>query len=435
MSCIANTSYLFLPFSYQYNIFSSVIDICKQDNSWELAQDEIKYMLKFVADKIDCNNLKGCQCFHFRLTQEGRNNYQLHSPEDWFSTESHIYREHETCFKFQVLSVELYLFSTCVGILAFKVHFCDDDPLWISNALYHLKKVSREQIHINTRQFTMQDCSKNLVEGLQTIKNLSFFYYANPSTERANVLTYIEVGCKDDYTEELFYLRRCYSEGFLYSANKEDEDEIYCPSKDIVWGLSPEAAVCLACPNRGRESFIKGTFSKNFNAQYLFMYVLLLHQKYVLYLLLTKIGVGIYNNLETLEEYRHQLYEFETDFVFSCVTEVPQYQILYDRMANAFALKKMFEDVREPLVSLRDVRRETAEKDQKKRDDSVNRALLILSILSFFSALVDSFDFVHSFFGWFFNETVIRLIQVACIASIFVMLIYVFMNLLRSKKQ
>ena len=58
-------------------------------------------------------------------------------------------------------------------------------------------------------------------------------------------------------------------------------------------------------------------------------------------MLLTKIGIGVYNSLETLEEYRRQLYEFETDFVFSCVSEVPQYQELYDRIVQAFSLKKM----------------------------------------------------------------------------------------------
>ena len=149
---------------------------------------------------------------------------------------------------------------------------------------------------------------------------------------------------------------------------------------------------------------------------------------------LMKIGIGIYNNLETLEEYRQELYEFETDFVFSCVTEVPQYQNLYDRMADAFSLKKMYDDVHEPLVSLGEVRRETTENEQKKRDDNVNRALLMLSVLSFFSALVDSFDFVESFFGWFLDERGVEIIQVCCIIGIVVTVFLAFRSLLDSKK-
>lgn len=109
------------------------------------------------------------------------------------------------------------------------------------------------------------------------------------------------------------------------------------------------------------------------NAQYLFMYVLLLHQKYVLYQFLTEIGVSRYNDLEMLEEYRRRLYDFDVDFVFSYVTEVPQYQELYDRVAQFFALRRLFEDVHEPLNSLADVRREAAEEEQEKRELGVNK--------------------------------------------------------------
>ena len=62
-------------------------------------------------------------------------------------------------------------------------------------------------------------------------------------------------------------------------------------------------------------------------------------------MLLTWIGIGANNDLSRLEKYRDQLCEFEMNFVFSCVTEVPQYQLLYDKMVEAFALKKMYEDV------------------------------------------------------------------------------------------
>ena len=230
-------------------------------------------------------------------------------------------------------------------------------------------------------------------------------------------------------------MRRCYSDGFIYTEDdKLDEKEIFIPSKDTTWGISPEAAVCLVCPKHGSEKFLRETFYKNFNAQYLFMYIFLLHQKYVLYMFLTKIGIGIYNDLGTLEEYRQELYEFETDFVFSCVTEVPQYQKLYDRMTEAFSLKKMYEDVHEPLISLGEIRREAAENGQKKRDGNVNKALLMLSVLSFFSALVDSFDFVESFFGWFLNEAGVRLVQVCCVIGISIIVFLVFKNLFDSRK-
>ena len=124
------------------------------------------------------------------------------------------------------------------------------------------------------------------------------------------------------------------------------------------------------------------------------MYILLLHQKYVLYRFLALVGTKTGRDLDLLEDYREKLYSFETDYVFSCVTEVPQYQNLYEKLTDAFALKSMFEDVREPLIALREVRTEQAALDQKKRDARVNKGLLVLSLLTLFSALIDGFDFI-----------------------------------------
>ena len=439
MSNLKNNSYIFIPFTYKkQSDFNSLIEALDNSDSWEQIHDEIVYMLKYVADKIDSHSKETCQCFHYKLNALKRKQFGLATDNDWFSTATHSFREQNENILFRILNVQLYCFSTTVGIIAFNIHLENNDPFWIANAQYHLKKVSREKIFLGNvaKATTMLDMSKMLVSEFSHISEFDFFYYANPSTERANVLTYLEVKPQESYKKELFYLRRCYSEGYLYVEDaKLEADEIYIPSKDTVWGISPEAAVCLACPGFGRDEFICGTFYKNFNAQYLFMYVLLLHQKYVLYMFLTKMGIGTYNNLDTLEEYRHQLYEFETDFVFSCVTEVPQYQNLYDRMTQAFSLKKMYEDVHEPLISLGEVRRETAESEQKKRDDNVNKALLMLSILSFFSALVDSFDFVDSFFGWFLGEIGVKIVQVCCIVGIIVIVFFVFKYLLNSKKK
>lgn len=438
MDSLKNTSYFFVPFVYDNQTkFDRLVSSLDASELWEPVYDEIFYMLKYVADKIDSRNKKMCQCFHYILNDSLREEFGLGKQDDWFSTFVHSYHNTDEIIRFQILDIQLYCFSTTVGIIAFKIHLERDDPFWVAHAQYYLKKVSREKIYLNdkTAPTTFLELSKELTKNLSGADNFSFFYYANPSTERANVFTYIEVEPKDDYKHELFYLRRCYSEGFIYAENEKlDADEIYIPSKDTVWGISPEAAVCLACPDFGREAFIRKTFYRNFNAQYLFMYVLLLHQKYVLYMFLTQIGIGMYNNLDTLENYRSQLYEFETDFVFSCITEVPQYQYLYDKMIKAFSLKKMYQDVHEPLISLGEVRREATENEQKKRDANVNKSLMMLSILSFFSALVDSYDFVSSFFGWFLPDAGVKIVQFCCIVGIIIIVVSVFKNLLNSKK-
>lgn len=434
-----NTSYIFIPLALDSaENFAGLCDALQASSAWATAPDEITYMLKYVADKVASPTGGRRRCVHYRLAAAHRQSAGLAGAGVWYATKSYTHQGEKTTFRFKIPSVELYCFKTGIGVLAFQLTFENSDPLWVAAAQYYLKKVSREIITPELPDgggTTLLELAKKLMAPFESVAKCVYFEYANPDTERANVLTYLEVPARPDYDRELFYLRRCYNDGFLYTVDEEQQrEEIYTPSQDVVWGISPEAAVCLACTELGRGDFLRDRFYKNFNQQYLFMYVLLLHQKYMLYHFLMQVSVDTYKDMDTLERYRSQLYEFETEFVFSCVTEVPQYQMLYERMSRAFALKQMFEDVHEPLVSLSEVRREDSDKKQKRRDDDVNRALFILSLLSFFSALVDSFDFTDSFFGWFLNDTGVRIVQVVCIVLIVVMILLVFINLIRSKR-
>lgn len=436
MEYLNNITYVFIPFTFNELCgFRELVETIDKSRAWKTSQDEIKYMFKYVADKIKNDDKSKCQCFHYVLEERARKQID----NGLYSTLPVKYKGKDEIFKFRILDAHLYCFSTTVGILAFKVHFDENEPLRISAAQYYLKKVS-SQVFLeegrDDRRHTFLALAKMLTGEFDKNKKLDFFYYSNDGRERSNMFTYLEVEPQDSYDMELFYLRNCYHDGFIYSKDeKRDSEEIYSPSVDQFWGLSSEAAVCLACPKMGRKDFLTGRFFTNFNAQYLFMYVLLLHQKYVLYMFLTRIGVGMYNDLEKLEEYRNQLYEFETDFVFSCVTEVPQYQNLYERMTNVFSLKKMYEDVHEPILSLSEIRREASENEQKRQANNVDKALFVLAVLGFFSALIDSFDFASSFFGWFFDDIGIKIVQVIFIAVILVTAIYVFVSVKKSKKK
>ncbi len=437
-----NTSYVFIPFRYNNRqSFKKLVGTLDESPLWSGVQNENLYMLKYVADKFDSQNPEHCQCFLFELKEEARPQCGLAPKNVVYATEPHPFHDADTKFTFTLPQVQLYCFSTSVCILAFRLHFTENDPFWIATAQYHLKKVSRETItpYDETgkplaERNTILDLAKNITTHIHYPLPFEFFFYANPSTERANSLTYLDVPAQSDYKRELYYLRRCYGQDYVYVEDQTvDRRETYCAAQEISWGISPEAAICLAQPC-GHESFVHNIFYKNFNRQYLFMYVLLLHQKYVLYMLLTKIGVGNHNQLETLTEYQHQLYEFETDFVFSRVTEVPQYQNLYDRLADAFSLKPMFDDVREPLSSLSEIRKTAAETKQRNRDLAVNRSLFMLSLLTFFSALMDSFDFAESFFSLFFNENTIKWIQFGFISLVVIAFLYVLFNLISSRK-
>lgn len=444
-----NISYIFIPFRYkEKKNTKTLLTALELDCQWQRTDDKTQYMLKYVADKIEAKEYGKSRCDHFVLTDHAMEIHGLAGAENTFYTEKHLFNGSETEFSFEIRSAQIYHFSTSVSILLFQLYFKGEtdesvvlssrEMLRISSAQYYLKKVSREHVHQygekGIKDITFLGLAQKMMEGLTLEGELDFFFYANEGTERANLLTYLEADFSENFEYELFYLRRCYKEDYLYYTDeKQNEREIYTASKNIIWGLSSEAAVCIVCPGRGGEEFLRTRFFKNFNKQYLFMYVLLLHQKYVLYLFQTMIDAELYEDLEILEEYRKKLYKFETDFVYSRVTEVPQYQNLYDRMTDAFALRDMYEDVREPLLSLSEVRRGELEKQQKKREDKMNSALFVLSLLGAFSALSDIRQVVDSFFGEFLDETMIEIIQGGCAVIIILIMIYVFSLLIKKK--
>ncbi len=381
-----NTAYIFMPALIEYNDIFTVLKNLDASGSWTQTDTKIKYMLKYVVNKFDRSNPDKCQCFHYELNE---------SFDTEFETEEHKFYDKNVKFGFKISGVHLYCFRTGVMIFALKVEFSESDPYYISAAEYHLKKVSKEKIYLKNSEaapLTLLDMVKNTVREISDANKFDFFHYANETTERANVLTYVEVESKEDYTKELFYLRRCYRENVSYSADfLADENSVYSPSDGVNWGISSEAAVCLVCSELSGKEFVETKLYPNFNEQYLFMYILLLHQKYVLYTYLTQIDMNMYNSLKKLEYYKEKLYAFETEFVFSAVAEVPQYQKLYEKMKNSFALESLFSDVREPILALGEMR-------AKKGESKMNWILFIIAVLSLVSAFTDGWELIKLFF-------------------------------------
>ena len=89
-----NTAYIFIPCSFDNsNEFKNVCSRIGGCSDWEQVHDEILYMLKFVADKFDSRNTESCQCFHYKLTAEGRAKCGIGSEDTLYVTEKHKFEE------------------------------------------------------------------------------------------------------------------------------------------------------------------------------------------------------------------------------------------------------------------------------------------------------------------------------------------------------
>lgn len=442
-------SYIFIPFSMEHaDSFQALTKAVAESGKWDLSHDNIRYMLKYVSDKYMDSDNQNRLFYHFTLRDDSRQAFHIPAASEWFQTVRkwpvNNVGEH---IRFQLKDVHLFCFGTRMCILAFQISLAKTDPLDVADSLFQLKLASVEVKQVMppmaegeapspAPRTTALRLARDLVHEFESIDRFTFFGHMDPEHARANVLTYLEVPNQDSYDRELFYLRNCYNRRFLYTANSDpDRKEIFQNTEDILWGVTSEASVCLACPEKGNEKFIQKTFLRNFQSEYLFMYVILLHQKYVLYMLLTELGIGQNNDREMLEKYQENLSEFKADFVFSVITEVPQYQDLYDYMVRASALEQLYQDVQEPLISLGEIRRKAEEKEQAKRDSNINNALVLLSVLSFFSVMADSIGFVDSLFAMLLPGVNAMYAKLGCMGLILLLFVYIFIKLLSKPRK
>ena len=385
---LSNFSYLFVPFTTEdIDDLPRVRTGFTPHNGWSPVKEPNKYLHRYVFDKISSDTIG----FRYRLTKTHAEACGL-ALGQWYHTAPDKYEgKDDVCFRFQIADVQLFAFQTSVCILAFELRYEDSDPFKIASAQYHLRKIAKEKIHLGEKLDSFASISDRLLQRASGGTKLDLFFYGTPDNERANLLTYVDVPHQEDYSRELYRLKWCYDDGFDGSDPAQEADcEDYRANENTIWGLSVSAAVCLVDRESPRKEFIEKKFQNNFRQQYLVTYVLLLHQKYMMYLFLTKMSVDIGGDTEELEKYKLRLYDFETHYMFPYISEVPQYQRLYARIRRVFALEEMFQCVQEPLIQLAKIQAQQAEKKEREQEQQLNTTLSLLSLLTIVSAITDA---------------------------------------------
>ena len=434
---LPNFSYLFIPFTIdELDAFPAFLRNLTPQNGWLPSETDNRYLHRYVAERIS-NSQQAVDC-QFRLDPTYADAKGLFLGTKQYRTAPKSYEgEKNDGFAFQIAGVELHTFHTGVCILAFELRFEDNDPLKISAAQYCLRKIATEKIYRVGEENSGEsfvDVSERILEKCTPNVTLDFLFYATPNNEKANFLTYIDVPEQENYDKELFYLKWCYNNGFEYSEQSSEEDSInYAASPFTHWGISVSAAVCLVYRSDRQKQFIETVFQKNFRQQYLRTYMLLLHQKYMMYLFLTKLSVDLDGNLPQLKAYKERLYRFETHYMFTSISEVPQYQRFYKKVREVFLLDQLFKEVQEPLVQLAEIQKQAAESEQQVQDRRTNAALTAVSLLTIFSALTDASG-LATYFDWFIPEPVVRGVQSGLTIGVFILGVGLLVRLFRVKK-
>ena len=424
---LENFSYIFIPFILQKETdFVEFNRALAKKAMWSVVEDDVRYLHRYVADCLVSRTKPIGNLYHYRLNPQSIGGIPLWINDRCYRTTPKKYKgETGVGFDFQISDVELFSFNTSVCILAYKLQFQRTDPLYIAAAQYYLRKIDVEPICVTMEdgteyRQTFIDLSQKLVGDLMHTYPLDFFFYAAPKNERANFLTYIDVPEKKNYDKELFYLRWCYHDEFPFDEEENAGDCVnYAANANTHWGISSSAAACLVNRTEKRKEFLEKVFQKNFMQQYLLTYVLLLHQKNMLYLLLTKISVEAEEDMDKLENYKRRLHAFDSKYVFIKITEVPQYQRFYEKVMHAFSIREMFSDVEQPLSQLTEIQRLQHEEREQAHDRRTNTILIVLSCLTIVSALTDALG-ITSNIDWLISTQFSHGLQLGLAAAVLI---------------
>lgn len=440
---LSNFSFVFIPFALdKEGDFATFNQSLAKSTAWTVVQDDVRYLHRYVAECLVSRTKDTGNLCHYRLNPEYAGEVALTLNDYCYRTKPKTYKgEAGVTFDFKIADVELFSFNTSVGVIAFRLQFRKTDPLYIAAAQYYLRKIDKEPVCITQEDGTetcqtFVDLSQRILGKLVSTYAIDFFFYAAPKNPRANFLAYIDMPEQENYDEELFYLRWCYHEGFPFDEEENAGDcTNYKVNDNLRWGISPSAAVCLVNRTAKSKEFLEGTFQKNFLRQYLLTYVLLLHQKYMLYLLLTKISVDAGEDMGKLESYKRQLHAFDSKYVFIKITEAPQYQRFYERVMCAFGIKEMFCDVEQPLSQLTEIQRLQHEEREQKHDRRTNSILIVLSLLTIVSALTDALG-ITSNIDWLISTQLSHGLQLGVAAAVLSVSIIMLVRLifLRNKE-
>lgn len=443
-----NIIYVFMPFRFDdiEDVFNNAKERCSdvEDPIWKNGANDIKsYFFKFLTDKIKeprgDNPDRRC-CIHLAVKEKITDKNKFMLADDWEDTlekQSEIlglsmsdkfrlnlnrtsslkvlYPNKDIDLLFHFDSFRLSIFKTGIGIVSLGLVFDSNDPEdWalaenlLKNA-YNLHFYKDGTTNYNYMQFIT--FANTLVNSAKvSSKNDLKFRFFSPHP-RANLLSLfiVENAELPDIEKTHYYLGNGYNKGFMYPGAGKTGGCQFFGDPNLRWGVSNEIVSCLVQPNLHPDArdYIYNDFYFKFRHGYLFMYVWLLHQKYALYSFLTDISVKNLasadpDNSEELKNYKQRFAEFEANYDFARIAEVPQYQIPYDTVSRQFALKTMYEDVKEPLKALENLVREEEEHIKEKEQKAATRiatALSFFAILSVFSAYIDSYEFVGKFFG------------------------------------
>jgi hypothetical protein len=309
-------------------------------------------------------------------------------------------------------------FGTGVGFIEFWVSYSGWSAEKIANFSYMFKKAtSKCNKELPDHQRALYDVAQDLLPKEQ--KSQLFFSSSARFKYECSCFHFIhldqEIPDEASLKATLYRLSRSYRNDMPTSAESA-YDMTYEAGAGDYWSGCSEGLANIVYDFRSDKSTKSDYYLHNLKLQrlqtdYYFMYLLLLNQKYAAVEYIRMVSQSLEGNTKAVESLNKRIVLLKNTFSFNVISDDSIVQNIYSKMYAVLDIRNLLEDVIENEKQL-----EFLQKAKHMNDDRLsNKYLLGISILSLFSALIDSasfFDRVDSI------QPISTILSLICVLSI-----------------
>lgn len=299
---------------------------------------------------------------------------------------------------YRIDGVSLVHFDTGVGMVIYRAGLTENaDEDAVAQMCFYLKQPGHVYIGAQAENRSIVSVLGSFF-GRDTLTRMKFlFEYTDMAKGRVNFLSFsYSAGKPGHFTTDARQLQRMYlarygyDKGCTHPVGYEYDDyaEILVLVDYINWGMTPEGAACLAYGyedenGTGHREYLAGQFKNEFCSGYLFMYILLLHQR---------LALCAYQKDFAGAPDRAELHRFRAGYNIREISENVSCQRFYEKIYRQFAIDTLLKETEDRLPTVDDA-------GMKKLEAAAGRTNAMLAVIlsvGTFSALAD----MLAFFGY-----------------------------------
>ena len=312
-------------------------------------------------------------------------------------------------------------FATGVGFMEFWLSYPDYSVDEIANFAYLFKKAAKKTGKpLADNKQALYDAAKGI---LPVDANGELFFAASARFKyECNCLHFVHIDqpIPEEATlkNTIYHLCRSYHTS-MPTARESAYDMIYEADAGDYWGGSPEGMVNIVYDEQNDaatpEHYYYHTLKpQHLQVDYYFLYLLLLlNQKYSAVQYIRLVADATEQTSREIEGLNKRIIQLKNAFSFNVVSDDRQFQNIYGKMFSILEIKSLLDDVIENENQIEMM--ENAK--HAKADKLSNKYLFGISILSLFSALIDSASYFDRFGG---IRSISTTLSVACVGLILV---------------